>query len=153
MSKFISWGMCLLFGLLLVGCSEATKTMDKAKDAASAAAKSTEALKGVPGAQELLTKVTDLFGSATKSLQAITDVDSAKAVVPKLEELTGSTDSLSQAIGSLPKSARSAIAAVVENGITELKALVEKIEAIPGVSAVIKPTIDKLMEKLSTLAA
>ena len=112
-----------------------------------------KALKGVPGGQELVTKVTDLFGAATKSLQAVTDVDSAKAVVPKLEELTGSTDSLSQAIGALPKSAKSAIATVVENGITELKALVDKVEAIPGVSAVIKPTVDKLMEKLSALAA
>ena len=106
----------------------------------------------MPGGQELLTKVTDFFGSVTKSLQGITDVDSAKAALPKLEELTGSTDSLSQAIGALPEGAKSAISGVVEKGITELKALVEKIEAIPGVSAVVKPTIDKLMEKLSTLA-
>ena len=79
MSRVIFWGMCLLSGLLLVGCSEATKALDKAKDATGAAAKATEALGILAGGEELLAKVTDFFGSAAKTLQGITDVDSAKA--------------------------------------------------------------------------
>lgn len=153
MSKTISRGMCLLLGLLLVGCSEATKTLDKAaKDSASATGQVTDAIKEAAGGQELLAKVADLFGLTKESLQGITDVDSAKSAVPKLEELGGTADSLSQAIKALPEGARSAISGVVEKGTAELKVLVEKIEAIPGVSAVVKPAIDKLMERLSALA-
>lgn len=137
-------------GLLLAGCSDATK--NKAKDAAGAAGKSAGELNGVAGGQELMTKVNELFNSTKNTLQGITDVDSAKAALPKLEELKGSADSLSKSISTLPEGAKSTISGVVEKGITELKALVEKIEAIPGVSAVAKPTIDQLMEKLSALA-
>jgi hypothetical protein len=151
MSKIISWGMCLLFGLVLFGCSKATQ--DRASNPMGAAANAAAGeLASVAGGPELLNKVVQFFNSATQSLQSITDVNSAKAAVPKLEELAKSADSLSQAIGTLPQGGKSAMSSVFENGIAGLKAHVEKIEALPGVSAVVKPAIDKLMEKLSPLA-
>jgi hypothetical protein len=119
---------------------------------AASAAKAADALKGVAGGPELLSKVTEFFGSAGKTLQGITDVESAKAALPKLTELTASTDELSKSMASLPEGAKTAISGVVDKGIAELKAVVEKIMALPGVEGVLKPKIDELMKKLEAIA-
>jgi hypothetical protein len=115
---------------------------------ANVASKAAEALNDVQGGPELLNKITEFFGSAGKAVQGVTDVESAKAALPTLQELTAKADELSQSVSSLPEGAKSAIASVMESGLGELKTLVEKVLALPGVEEVLKPAIGDLMEKL-----
>lgn len=135
----------------------ATQAVDAAKtsmkeglDAVSA--KASEALKSVEGGGELLKKVTDLLGSASTSLQGVTDVDTSKAALPKLTELNGSLASLKATIEKLPAEAKTALASVIDKGVEQLEALSKKVEALPGVSDVVKPEVDKLIQGIKDLA-
>lgn len=116
------------------------------------AGKAAEAVKGVEGGPELLSKITEFFGSAGKAMQGITDVESAKAALPTVEELKVKADELSKSITGLPEGAKSAVSGVMETGLAELKALVDKVLALPGVESVLKPAISGLMDKLQTVA-
>lgn len=127
----------------------ATTAMKEGFDAVSAAA--SEALKGVEGGGELLKKVTDLFGSATKDLQGVTDVDTGRAALPKLHELTGSLEGLKATIDKLPAEAKAAITSVIDKGVEQLEALAHKVMDIPGVSDVVKPEVDKLIQGIKDL--
>jgi hypothetical protein len=115
-------------------------------------ARAAETLKGVEGGSELLKKVTDVFQSAGSTLQGITDAESAKAALPKLKELTNSTDEFAKAMARLPENAKPAVAGVMEGGIANLKVLVEKVLAIPGVESVLKPAVTELVSKLAAVA-
>jgi uncharacterized protein YukE len=118
----------------------------------SAATAAADALKDVAGGPELLKKVTEFFGSAGTALKGITDVESAKAALPKLGELTASTDELSKLMANVPEAAKSALSGVWEKGVVELKALVEKTLALPGVESVLKPAVTELLDKLAAIA-
>jgi hypothetical protein len=114
----------------------------------SAVEKATSALKGVEGGGEVLAKIKDLFASATESLKGVTDKASAEAAVSKLSGLTGSVDGLAGMLDKLPDEAKTAVKGVIGQGMENLKALVDKVLAIPGVQSVLKPTVDQLMSKL-----
>lgn len=73
------------------------------------------------------------FTDATSAASNITDVDSAKAAIPSLEGLTGVMD-------KVPEAARGPLGGMLGN----LMPLLEKANAIPGVSAVLAPVMEKL---------
>ena len=108
-------------------------------------------IKGMPGGPAALAKIDDFFNSAGKALQEIKDAESAKAALPKLKELSGATDGLSKSLDSFPGGAKSAFAPILGKDIGELKTLVDKIMVLPGVEAVIKPTVTELMGKLNAI--
>ncbi|MBN1855317.1 MAG: hypothetical protein JW829_21480 [Pirellulales bacterium] len=113
--------------------------------------KASEALSGIEGGPEILKQVTQLFESAGETLHGIADIDSAKAALPKISELTSSLDGLTTSLGNMPAEAKTAIGGVIEKGVGTLKALAEKILAIPGVQDVIKPQLDEFMTKLAAI--
>ena len=117
---------------------------------ADMAGKAAEAVKGVEGGPELLSKITEFFGSAGKAMQGITDVESAKAALPTVEELKVKADELSKSVAGLPDGAKSAVSGVMDKGLAELKVLVDKVLALPGVEAVLKPAVGELLDKLKT---
>lgn len=129
----------------------AQTSMKESLDAVSATA--SEAMKGIEGGGELLKKVTDMFGSATKDLQSVTDADTGRAALPKLQELTGSLAGLKATIDKLPAEAKTALSAVVNKGVEQLEALSQKVMAIPGVSDIVKPEVDKLIQGIKDLTA
>lgn len=51
------------------------------------------------------------------------------------------------------KPQKSAVAGVFQSSIAQLKPIIEKIMAIPGVEAILKPAIDALMSKLDAFKA
>ena len=55
--------------------------------------------------------------------------------------------------GGLPAAAKTAVAGIFESSLGELKPMLEKLLAIPGVEAILKPAIDALMEKLGAFKA
>lgn len=155
----------LVFAFLFivsVGCSpEAAKEMtDKAAASAKEAAgdigggvsgmmdKATEALSGVEGGSEMLKQVTDLFASATKTLSGVKDADSATAALPDLGKLTEGFGGMTEMFSKLPDAAKVAVGGVFQSSLGQLQPIIDKVMAIPGVEAILKPAIDALMSKL-----
>lgn len=151
----------------LAGCdAEATKKMadaaaTKAGDVAAEATagaedlvgKATEALSSVEGGSEMLKQVSEMFGKITSTLGTVTDADSATAAVPELGKLTEGFAGLTDMYGKMPDAAKAAVAGVFKNSIEQLKPILDKVLAIPGVDAILKPAVDALMSKLDAFKA
>lgn len=146
------------------GMKEATKTMaEEAKAAVGDAikasgmsemlSKATEALASVEGGSDMLKNVQESFGKLTSTLSSITDGESATAALPQLSQLTESFGGMSDLFGKLPDAAKGAVSGVFGSAVSELKPILDKIMAIPGVDAIIKPAIDALMAKLEAFKA
>ena len=131
----------------------ANEAGEKLSEGFSAAAeKAASALEGIDGGGEMLTQVKEFFGSAQETLKGITNKESAEAAVSKLGDLDGAIAKISEMAGKLPESAQAAIGPMIAAGTAQLKALIEKVNAIPGVSDVIKPKLTELMDKLKGLS-
>jgi hypothetical protein len=154
--------------LLNVGCDakDAAKDMagkagDAAKGAVSDAAggagdmlgKASEALTGVEGGAEMLAQVKDMFGKLTTTLGDVKDADSATAAVPELSKLTDGLGGMTDMFGKMPDAAKGAVSGVFKSSIEQLKPILDKVMAIPGVEAILKPAIDALMSKLAAFTA
>jgi hypothetical protein len=98
-------------------------------------------------------QVTDSVGSLRTTLTGITDAASAQAALPKLQELAGQVDKVSGRVGQLSVEQRKMLAGVVSPTMTTLSQLIDKVLAVPGVAAIIKPTLDTMKAKLAALAA
>jgi hypothetical protein len=95
----------------------------------------------------------DSLGSLRASLQGVTDVESARAALPKFREVTAQVDKASGMVGQLSTTQRRAVAGQISPVMQTLNQLFDKVLAIPGVSEVLKPAIDSLRTKLTTLTA
>ena len=115
--------------------------------------KATEALASVEGGSEMLKQVTELFGKATSTFTAIKDEASANSALPELSKLTESFGGMSEKFGALPDAAKTAIAGIFQSSIGQLKPILEKVMAIPGVEAILKPAVEALMGKLEAFKA
>jgi hypothetical protein len=152
--------------LVSAGCSpEATKEMagNAAGEMANAAkgaagemgagmadmmGKATEALAGVEGGSDMLKNITEMFGTATSTLNGIKDADTATAALPELGKLTEGLGGMSDMFGKLPDAAKSAVSGIFQSSLGQLKPIIDKILAIPGVETIVKPAIDALLSKL-----
>jgi hypothetical protein len=87
------------------------------------------------------------------SLQSVTDVESAKAALPKLEAAKTQIDKVSSLVGQLSPDQRKTIAEeVVTPAMPMINRLSDKVLEIPGVSDVLRPTIDPVKTKLADLS-
>jgi hypothetical protein len=118
------------------------------------------AQQGVSTAQSLMVGGLDIGKQATDSitnlrttLAGITDTASAQAALPKLQEVTGQIDKVSGVVGQLSAEQRKLLAGIVNPLMPTLNQLLDKVLALPGVSEVLKPTIDALRAKLAVLTA
>jgi hypothetical protein len=155
---------------VFLGCTPETKPMPSPSDMASSAkemggkameatgmkdllSKATESLSSVEGGADMLKGITDSFGSITKTLGSVKDEASATAALPDLSKLTETFGGMTEKFGVLPEAAKSAVAGIFASSLGELKPMLDKILAIPGVEAILKPAIDALMEKLGAFKA
>jgi hypothetical protein len=113
-----------------------------------------------PAAQETTTGAADVgkqLSDALTSLQTtvtgITDAASANAALPKLQAAEGEIGKLQATIGALSAEQKTALVTTVKPLVATLNGLLDKVLAIPGVSDVLKPTVDSLKTKLAALAA
>ena len=166
--------LLLLFAMLFVagGCDQqavedvkdqAAKTAEAAGDAAeemksklgeglsAAAEKAQAALDGVDGGGELLTGLKDLFTSAQESLQGITDKASAEGASSEIDALISKVKGLAGQAEQLPEGAKTAIQGFATKGLEQLKALVDKIKAMPGVQEAIGPKLESLVEHVKAM--
>jgi hypothetical protein len=98
-------------------------------------------------------EVTDSITDLRTTLAGITDASSAQAALPKLREVTTQIDKVDGLVGQLSPEQRKVLAGLVNPLMPSLNQLFDKVLAIPGVSEVLKPTIDALRAKLAVLTA
>ena len=115
--------------------------------------KASEAMAGVEGGSDMLKQVSEMFGSATKTLSGVIDADSATAALPDLGKLTEGFGGMSEMFGKMPDAAKSAVSGIFQSSLSQLKPIIEKIMAIPGVETILKPAIEALMSKLDAFKA
>jgi gas vesicle protein len=99
--------------------------------------------------EELGTNLTGSIGSLMSGFGGIKDVESAKAALPDLESATNDFGKYSAILDKLPEGAKSTVLGLVGSKVGDLKGMLEKVTAIPGVGAIIKPIADTLLSKLS----
>ena len=151
-----------------MGCTpETAKDMGKdmagkAKDAGDMAkaagmpdmlGKAQDALKSVEGGSDMLKSVTETFAKATSTFKGVTDADSATAALPEIGKLTESFGGFSDTFSKLPDSAKGAVSNVFKSALGDLKPILDKVLAIPGVESILKPAIDALLAKLGSFKA
>ena len=105
------------------------------------------------GGLDIRKEVTDSITNLRTALGGITDAASARAALPKLQEVTDRIDKVDGLLGQLSPEQRKVLAGVVNPLMPSLNQLFDKVLAIPGVSEVLKPTIDALRAKLAVLTA
>ena len=90
------------------------------------------------------------FSDLTKSIGGIEDAESAESVLPNLESAGSMVDGLNLgAIADGP--ARESVLGLFGGLIEKLKAALESAYSIPGVEAVLKPSVDQFLGKFSAL--
>jgi hypothetical protein len=115
---------------------------------------------GLGTAQTVTVKGVDLGGQITDNvrglrttLAGITDAASAESALPKLKEIAAQLDNIAGLKRQLSATQRTTLSGLVSPAMPPINELVQKVLAIPGVAEVLKPTLDTLTTKLSTLAA
>ena len=92
------------------------------------------------------------LSSLSGALASITDVTSAQAALPTLQESAAAVDQLSAASATLPAEQKAAVASAIKAALPGLNDAIAKVEAIPGVGDVVKPVVDGIISKLTSLA-
>jgi Bacterial protein of unknown function (DUF937) len=100
---------------------------------------------------DLPDQLSKVYTSSIEYLTSVKDVPTAEAAAPKLQGLDATIDRLKPLIDKLPASAKDAIAGVQTKYLSQLKELIAKVLAIPGVGEKLKPLVDGLVTKLSSI--
>jgi Bacterial protein of unknown function (DUF937) len=100
---------------------------------------------------DLPDQLSTVYTQAIEYLTSVKDVPTAEAAAPKLQGLDATFDRLKPLIDNLPASAKDAIAGVQTKYLNQLKELIAKVLAIPGVGEKLKPLADGLVSKLSSI--
>ena len=105
------------------------------------------------GGADVSKQVTDSIANLRSTLGGVTDAASAEAALPKLRDITTQIDQVDELIGRMTPEQRKLLAGIVSPLMPTLNQLFDKVLAIPGVSDVLKPTIDLIKAKLAMLVA
>ena len=98
-------------------------------------------------------QITDSIATLRSTLGGVTDAASAQAALPKLRDITAQIDQVDGLGGQMTPEQRKLAAGIVSPLAPTLNQLFDKVLAIPGVSEVLKPTIDLLKTKLTLLTS
>ncbi len=99
----------------------------------------------------LTDSLADVFDTSSRALAGITDVDTARAAVSQIEAASARLDELEKVISQLPAVAHGPVDAVVSNGMTIIKPLIDKVSAVPGVAELVQPVLGPMLVNLLEL--
>ena len=105
------------------------------------------------GGIDISKQVTDSIANLRNTLGGVTDAASAQAALPKLRDITTQIDQVDGLIGQMTPEQKKLLAGIASPLMPTLNQLFDKVLAIPGVSEVLKPTIDLLRAKLAMLTS
>ena len=97
------------------------------------------------------TQLGDSLAGLRTTLQGVTDADSARAALPKLQGVVTQFDNVAGLVRRLSPDQRKIAAGLVSTLMPTLNQLFDKVLALPGVSVVLKPTIDAVKASLATI--
>jgi Bacterial protein of unknown function (DUF937) len=103
-------------------------------------------------AGDVKTMIGDSLADMRTSLQGITDASSAQAALPKLEATKNEIERASGLVHQLSPEQRRMIAGIVAPSLPFINQLTDRVMSIPGVSDMLKPTIDPMKTKLAELS-
>jgi hypothetical protein len=87
------------------------------------------------------------FGKLTDSITAISDEASAQSAIPQIEELTKKI--AAYGFDKMPAEGTAVLQGILRPLIEKLKAAIETASKIPGVNAILEPTVGELMKSVS----
>jgi hypothetical protein len=105
----------------------------------------------IPDVAGLTSDLTDSFSSLTRTLTGITDAASATAALPKLTELTSKLGGMQAMTDQLPEAGRATITALVKASLGKLGDQFSRVLMIPGLSDKVRPVLEALVGKATTL--
>jgi len=104
-------------------------------------------------APDLGKQITNSITSLRTTLDGVTDVASARAALPKVQEAASQIDKTGGEVGQLSADQRKLVAGLINPLMPAFNQLCDKVLAIPGVAEVLKPSVDAVKAKLTTLVA
>ena len=102
---------------------------------------------------EVTKQVTDTLNSLQSTMSGITDVASAQAALPRLQAAQSQIDRIGSTLSQMSPDQRQTLSSLVAPVLPKVNEMFDKVLAIPGVSDVLKPTIDALRARLSSFAS
>ena len=107
----------------------------------------------VVGGVDVSKQITDSVANLRNTLGGVTDAASAQAALPKLQDITKQIDQIDGLIGQMTPEQKKLLAGIVNPLMPTINQLFDKVLGIPGVSEVLKPTIDLLKAKLALVTS
>ena len=107
----------------------------------------------VVGGVDVSKQITDSVANLRNTLGGVTDAASAQAALPKLQDITKQIDQIDGLIGQMTPEQKKLLAEIVNPLMPTINQLFDKVLGIPGVSEVLKPTIDLLKAKLALVTS
>ena len=155
------WGFALaaLVVLGLIGYLFWTPRVQVAarKDAAPAASSNTaqsvsspaNAMAGQAGIADQLSSIID---SAGRSLAGVNDAATARTALPQLQDAVTQLDKVRRMTDQMPADGTKTLTSIAGNAKPALQQSISKVEAMPRVADVLKPTLDSLQVRLDVFA-
>jgi hypothetical protein len=106
----------------------------------------------VVGGVDIGKQIGESIDDLRTSFQGITDVASATAALPKLQAVRNQIDRVSSLVGQLAPDQRKIVTGLIASAMPTINQLSDKVLDIPGVSEVLRPTIDPVRTKLADLS-
>jgi hypothetical protein len=106
-----------------------------------------------PQGVDLGKQITNNINNLRTTLGGVTDVASAKEALPKVQEATTQIDKKGGEVSQLSADQRKQVAGLINPLMPAFNQLCDKVLAIPGVAEVLKPSVDAVKAKLTTLVA
>ncbi|WP_160167299.1 DUF937 domain-containing protein [Rhodopirellula sp. SWK7] len=107
---------------------------------------------GLTGA-DVTGKLSEIFSGYTETLQSVDDVESAQAAVPEMQSLNEKLGGVTSMLDQLPAGVRSTVTDQIGPMIEPIKAMIDKVLAIPGVGPILQPIVDNMLAKVGTLTS
>jgi hypothetical protein len=111
-------------------------------------------LGGLPAPQfpQLSGDLAGMVSSLTETLTGIKDSASAEAALPKLQDIDSKLDAAKSTMERMSDTAQATIGSLVKAALANLRGVVDRVIAIPGVGDKVKPVVEAIMGKLTNLA-
>jgi hypothetical protein len=93
----------------------------------------------------------DVFGGYEKAFKGITDEATAKAAIPDLTSLNDKLGGVSGMMEKLPAGVKETVTGQIGSMLDPIKAMIDKVLAIPGVGPLLQPIVDTMLEKVKAI--
>ncbi len=113
--------------------------------------KPAEVMNMAPEVSQFSSQLNDILRPLIGTLTQVKDAASAEIALPKLQEISGRFDGLKAAMTKVPETDKAKVKKMINDGNARLKEVADKVLALPGVSEMLKPTVDQLIGKMAAL--